>query len=597
MMSTQPATYMQAAYDFLHTIFSTKAPEHHLLIWELHKHDGSESFRNYFFTDIERAAHHAITKQQAGTDMYFGVSTLAQRPKRGRGKLADMAGIGAIHLDVDIAHAAAHKKQNLPPTVDAAIEFVSSAGVAPSIIINSGYGLHVYWLLQKFWIFGDDEQRTRAGQLIETWQRMFKWRAGHHGWDIDATQDLTRVLRVPGTLNYKLPEQPVQASLLHFQPDTRYTLEYFDQTLAALHTQMPPAQPQVQAKNVQQIKPQPAQAGHWSQLQLVLDENASVSGDRFEAAMENLPKFKQTWQRKRRDMQDQSASAYDISLANMVVAVGWTPQEACNLLIQHRRKHGDEKMRLDYYQRTIFEALAGTQQYREQRERAEIAQAPVDPTDKEAIKQALQRVLGFRIERIEKILSDPPQYIFHFPNGKQKNLGDSGAILDQKQFARHIANLIDKVVPRMKDAVWQPTAQKMLDMAEQMPEIEETTELGEVKEILRTYLDEYLPTNITLQHHRQCAARHQPAVIDGVRVAINALEVWKYARRNYGSKLSKSELINLMCRLGAKRDTTSVRDDRGKKVNISVYMLPDEWTPEKAVRELAPGVATDEDDG
>lgn len=601
---------LEQAVAFLSALFTAKPVEHHLLVWELHKADGTESFRNHFFTDIEKAAFHAVTKQAPGTDEYFGVCTLAHKPRRGRGRFADMSGIGAIHIDVDIAHADAqvHKKPNLPPDLDSALAFVDSLGLPPSIIIHSGYGLHVYWLLQSFWQFSDDDDRTRAASMIETWQKMCKWRASHSKWDLDATQDLTRVLRIPGTFNYKLPSSPVQATTLSFNPSIRYTTEQFDEHLNLVRKELPaqpaqssPAGTQTQAKNVTQIRPQPAHgAGHWSDLQLVLDDNASAPADKFEAAMENLPKFKLTWQHKRKDLIDQSPSAFDIALANMVMAIGWTPQETTNLLIQHRRKYSIEKMRLDYYQRTVFEAQQATVNQRafneERQQVAAAARAPVDPADKEAIKAALQRVLGFRIERIIKILSDPPQFILHFPNGKEKNIGDAFGLLDQRQFAKHVANLIGRVVPKMKDAIWEPTAQKLFDLAEEMPVVEETTELGEVKEIITQYLDEFLHTGITLQHHRQYAARHQPAVLDGISVHIHANELWKYARRNFGTKLSRAELINLMRRIGAERVQHTVRDDRARSVCVSMYALPESWTPAGAVKELAEGATAEDDD-
>ena len=66
------------------------------------------------------------------------------------------------------------------------------------------------------------------------------------------------------------------------------------------------------------------------------------------------PKAFLSYERKRTDLKDQSASSYDLSLANYGVQAGWTDQEIVNLLIENRRKHGDDlKLRYDYYQRTL----------------------------------------------------------------------------------------------------------------------------------------------------------------------------------------------------------------------------------------------------
>lgn len=66
-------------------------------------------------------------------------------------------------------------------------------------------------------------------------------------------------------------------------------------------------------------------------------------------------------------------SGYCLSLASVVVATGWSDQEAVDLLILWRRKHGEDLKldRLDWHQRTIWRAHAtreageSRQQYQE----------------------------------------------------------------------------------------------------------------------------------------------------------------------------------------------------------------------------------------
>lgn len=592
------ASAPQQAFDFLHAIFSGKPEKQHILIWELNKSGGEEIKNSRFFTGIQQAADYATATKTPGTDVYFGVGTLATKPRYGRGKLDHIGGIGAVHIDIDVAHAdkRVHKKGNLPPTLDAAIEFATGVQITPSIIVSSGYGIHAYWLLKEFWTFNNADDRATAGKLIETWQRMFKWRASHNSWDVDATQDLTRVLRVPGTLNYKLPDQPTDAGLLLFQPDFKYTPDHFESVLASLRAELPPPTEKItgttrgaraQAKNVTNIKPE---SGTFQGVTLILDEGASIPHHIFEALNDNVTNFKRTWQRQRKDLQDTSASAYDMALANMAVSSGLDDQTVCNLLIAFRRKHGDEKMRLDYYQRTIFEARNATQHQQEVRQAA-LAPA-VDNRD--TLREQLQSVLGFRIDKIEKQLSDPPQFIIHFAGGRYKNVGDAWGLIDQTTFRKQVANTIGHVVPKMKDVLWEPVTQKLLKLAEDMPISEETTELGEVHEMVRMYLDEYLATGISQTQHRQYAAHHQPAVIDG-GVCIHALEFWKYAKRNFGTKKSKSELTNLLRRIGAERQVHTLRDEMQKLHCVSVYALPDNWTPAEAVKEMPAGMVAEDD--
>jgi hypothetical protein len=69
------------------------------------------------------------------------------------------------------------------------------------------------------------------------------------------------------------------------------------------------------------------------------------------------PAFLATVEYARTDMQDQSPSAYDLSLAIRTMRAGWTAQEIVDLLVNCRRTHGvDLKLRRDYYARTLTAA-------------------------------------------------------------------------------------------------------------------------------------------------------------------------------------------------------------------------------------------------
>jgi hypothetical protein len=115
--------------------------------------------------------------------------------------------------DIDIA-GEAHKKKALPETMEQARELADSLGVDPTLSVDSGHGLQAYWLFSEPWIFTDDDEREQARQLIERFQAALRRNAEAAGWTLDATHDLARVLRLPGTINYKLKGQPTPAKLL-----------------------------------------------------------------------------------------------------------------------------------------------------------------------------------------------------------------------------------------------------------------------------------------------------------------------------------------------------------------------------------------------
>jgi hypothetical protein len=464
------------ALQFLTAIFGNKPPDHHILIWTLNR--AADEKRNNFFNTVEAAASFATKKKTDGTDVYFCVSTLPKLAK-GRGKLTDVLGIGSLHLDVDIQNQSAHKKQNLPATIDEAIAFVDGIDLKPSILVNSGYGLHAYWLLQDFITF-DDQNKQPTADLLESWQRMYKYRAGLQGYDVDATQDVTRVLRVPGTLNWKIPASPVTADLIRFDPDLRYTPEQLEGYLEELRAQVPAVTPVATTKPASNGTKPTVSNKSYNDIQVTVSEDAGIDADTFEALSDNIPKFKQTWQRKRRDLQDQSGSSYDMALANLAMGAGLDDQTIVNLLIATGVS-------------TVMKSLdwittsARLQKHAVMQATVNVAQAankPYDPNDKDGITGDLKTLLGFEIVKIEKQLTEPPAFIVHFAGGKVKNMGDARGLIDQHLFRNHVANTIGKVVKQMKVPLWESAAQKMLDLAEDVEISDEATEVGELREIL-----------------------------------------------------------------------------------------------------------------
>jgi hypothetical protein len=102
---------------------------------------------------------------------------------------------------------------------------------APSVLIDSGGGMHGYWLLREPWMLGSDEAR-QAAELV---QRL--WVQNVIGAD-PSVHDLTRILRVPGTLNFKYdPPRPVQ--MLRCDLEQTYTLPALTAHLPAVHEAEP----------------------------------------------------------------------------------------------------------------------------------------------------------------------------------------------------------------------------------------------------------------------------------------------------------------------------------------------------------------------
>ena len=142
---------------------------------------------------IVRAASDCLTFMVEGWDVYYGVVPRV----RERGTAADAAPYTSVlWADVDEKHFSSKGE---------AVTNLNMFQIPASAIVDSGHGFHAYWFLS--------EPMAMAGA-----QAAMKFIAKEVGGD--AVSDASRVLRVPGTTNYK--SAPVPVRLLRFDDARRY---------------------------------------------------------------------------------------------------------------------------------------------------------------------------------------------------------------------------------------------------------------------------------------------------------------------------------------------------------------------------------------
>lgn len=100
-----------------------------------------------------------------------------------------------------------------------ALDAILRFPLTPSAIVDSGHGYHCYWRLESPVEFKDAEYVMRG---------IARWVNG------DATYDQARILRVPGTTNWKDPENPVPVRLLKLDHLRKYELSDFAEITACL---------------------------------------------------------------------------------------------------------------------------------------------------------------------------------------------------------------------------------------------------------------------------------------------------------------------------------------------------------------------------
>src|SRR5262245_7196100 len=74
-----------------------------------------------------------------------------------------------LHADIDVK-GPAHAQGELPCTKEEALAFIKRLPVLPTLIIDTGWGFHVWWLFREPWALDTDKEREKADALSKRWQ-------------------------------------------------------------------------------------------------------------------------------------------------------------------------------------------------------------------------------------------------------------------------------------------------------------------------------------------------------------------------------------------------------------------------------------------
>jgi putative DNA primase/helicase len=182
----------------------------------------------WFKTDALDDAAEAITRlSDAGVDAYIGMGLGSTRKSKGRLKAHEVTIIPGLWFDLDLLDNEAHKQDNLPKTIEEAVQIFP---IPPSIIVHSGHGLHAHWLFKEPWELETHNEWLQAVALSSGFREMLQQRAASKGWKLDTVSDLSRVLRPPGTMNFKT--EPVLVRVIS-QTEHRYNPDDLEQFTAA----------------------------------------------------------------------------------------------------------------------------------------------------------------------------------------------------------------------------------------------------------------------------------------------------------------------------------------------------------------------------
>jgi len=420
-----------------------------------------------YFATPEEATTYALSISDK--EVYFQVGMGATDPGLGhRWSTDDIVSLPGLWADIDYACAGQTNKKRLAPDRATADQILASLPWKPTFLVHSGHGLQAFWKFKEPWDL--TKEHARAVEIAAKWNTYIQAMAGNLGYTVDSVGDLARVMRVPGTTNHKSTPVPV---VLEAETDSFIDLESLESILADV---------QFSAKKAS-----------YRVGDIIIDGNAEPPGEKLAALLVNDPKFAETWEHRRTDMHDYSASAYDLSMANILADAGWSDQEIVNTIISRRKKWGAEPKNRETYLVTTMQAAVE----RREKEKAvkhagealtSVLQSGATIEEKREKAMAhLSKVFDVRISRIVCYMGDPREYRLETEMGCVR-LGGIEGVRSWQKFYDAMLNITRKRIPRFKTKAWDIVIDALMAIMEDQEVGTEGTDRGMAESWINDYL-------------------------------------------------------------------------------------------------------------
>jgi hypothetical protein len=137
--------------------------------------------------------------------IFFRVTMLPPDWRGKRGGANDSHMFPMLWADVDygdVGHKPPAGKLPLPPTEDDARKIITDIGETPTYLIHSGGGLYPLWQFDRPPLIAADNL-AEIKDVADQWQKLTAQTSESHGYHYGQVKDLSRVLRLPGSINRK----------------------------------------------------------------------------------------------------------------------------------------------------------------------------------------------------------------------------------------------------------------------------------------------------------------------------------------------------------------------------------------------------------
>ena len=532
-------------------MFGTLLSEHglYLCIWE------NKAKSSRFFCDIEEAAAYASETSAAGAEVYVGQGVFEKPIANGRGQASDVAAISSVWADVDILHEAHASEKSYPPDAETAGQLARIGPHRPTLVVSSGYGLHAYWQFRDPWVFEDDNEREEAALFLRRVGVTLQSRAKDRGFELDQVHDLARILRIPGTLNWKgKAPKPVEE------------LPIFSSGVTYLHDDLEDWLVDRDSQSVQ-VKPGDIDVGNvYFELPPTRnpDEDWVLNMSREIIAVD--PDFEQMWDfRDKRFGKD--ASRYELAFANRLASFDCTDQQIADFNYYWRKTIAKKPAKhFRAMQMTIEKARSN---YISECNLAAMTSGEGDSFSEEEILNAINRVFSLSGERsIIRFVQwgeDNAQFAFELHDGDMLGIGGADVLLSAALLNRRFVERFSLMIDDQVRKGWNSVVRQLLLIVDKREGVTNDRESYELLDRLCSYMDDRDPAT-DIDDVADAKKRQDPFVEQGF-LWFNFQDFNNWVRLA-GDRVASQTISGWVHLLGGKKKTFKIEGRRNRFVGV-----------------------------
>lgn len=287
----------------------------------------------------------------SGHNLYFSVNEPKPASPDKKLKKTDIARIRAVFIDLDPQGGAAEFSAERDRIKGVVKNDMIGGDHTPTFAVDTGGGFQVFWRIKTV------EAGENNKQLAETIGSALAFR-----FKGDAVQNVDRIMRLPGTMNFPNARKkakgrlPRMATVIHEKADEIHSLK-------AWAAECPPPPERDRPRNK-------AEGKKWEQYADLIDMEAVRAADtyedlpaelrkRFEEALQKSAALRSLWERgEKKEDSDRSGSGYVISLGYHLARLGFSLQDFAHLAWAWEFTPGDSGRTVNGGPRSLSRAWA-----------------------------------------------------------------------------------------------------------------------------------------------------------------------------------------------------------------------------------------------